>query len=146
MATAPSDICMTSLVIVNVSDISLACSSYKLLPVRRPRRRSVIRWDNLRVRDLGILSHVAKLMVPCSLSPLFPMSNFHVFYEVFEVKKAIFSFSLDHPNCKLIHIDKITLFPLSTYLSFPRYKPSFTNQQVHGSLTCLWNFFNYIII
>jgi len=47
---------------------------YKLLSVRRPGRRSFIRWDNLRVRDFGIPSHVARLMVPCSITPLSPIT------------------------------------------------------------------------
>jgi len=44
---------------------------YNLLHVRRPRRRSFIRWENTRVRDFGIPSHVARLMMPCSLTPMY---------------------------------------------------------------------------
>ena len=47
---------------------------HKLLPVRQPGRRSVIRWDNPRVRDFGLLSHVVSLMLPCSLTPLSPIN------------------------------------------------------------------------
>jgi len=43
---------------------------YDLLPVRRSGRRSFIRWDNLRVRGFSIPSHVARLMLPWSLTPL----------------------------------------------------------------------------
>ena len=43
---------------------------YKLLPVRRPGRRFFIRWDNPRVRDFGIPSYVARLILPCYITPL----------------------------------------------------------------------------
>ena len=47
---------------------------YKLLPVCQPGRRSFIRWDNPRVRNFGIPSNVAWLMLPHSLTPLSPIS------------------------------------------------------------------------
>ena len=46
---------------------------YNLIHVRRPGRRSFIRWDNPRVREFGIPSHVARLMLPCSRTPLSPI-------------------------------------------------------------------------
>jgi len=44
---------------------------YDLLHVRRPGWRSFIRWENTRVRDFGIPSHVAKVMMSCSLTPMY---------------------------------------------------------------------------
>ena len=46
---------------------------YDLLHVRPLGRRSFIRWENTRVRDFGIPSHVARLMMPWSLTPLSPI-------------------------------------------------------------------------
>jgi len=46
---------------------------YDLLHVRRPERRSFIRWENTRVRDFGIPTHVSRLMMPWSLTPLSPI-------------------------------------------------------------------------
>ena len=46
---------------------------YDLLHVYRPGRRSFIRWENTRVRDLRIPSHVASIMMPLSLTPMYPI-------------------------------------------------------------------------
>ena len=46
---------------------------YDLLHVHRPGRRSFIRWENMRVRDFCIPSHVARIMMPWSLTPMYPM-------------------------------------------------------------------------
>jgi len=46
---------------------------YDLLHVHRPGRRSFIKWENTRVRDFGIPSHVARIMLSCSLTPMYPM-------------------------------------------------------------------------
>ena len=46
---------------------------YNLLHVCWPGRRSFIRWENTRVRDFGIPSHVARLMMSCSLTPMYPI-------------------------------------------------------------------------
>jgi len=44
-----------------------------LLHVHRPGRRSFIRWEKTRVRDFGIPSHVASVMMPWSLTPMYPI-------------------------------------------------------------------------
>jgi len=44
-----------------------------LLHVHRPGRRSFIRWENTRVRDFGIPSHLASVMMPWSLTPMYPI-------------------------------------------------------------------------
>jgi len=41
-----------------------------LLHVCRPGRRSFTRWENTRVRDFVIPSHVARSMMPWSLTPI----------------------------------------------------------------------------
>jgi len=46
---------------------------YNLLHIRRPGRRSFIRWENTRVRNFDIPSHVAMVMMPCSLTPMYPI-------------------------------------------------------------------------
>lgn len=46
-----------------------------LLHVRQPGRRSFIRWENTRVRDFGIPSHVARSMMSWSLTRISPSSE-----------------------------------------------------------------------
>ena len=46
---------------------------YDLLHVHRPGRRSFIRRENTRVRDFDIPSHAARIMMPWSLTSMYPM-------------------------------------------------------------------------
>ena len=46
---------------------------YNLLHIHRPGRRSFIRWENTRVGNFGIPSHVARLMKPYSPTPMYPI-------------------------------------------------------------------------
>jgi len=46
---------------------------YDLLHIRRPEWRSFIKWENTRVRDFSIPSHVARVMMSCSLTPMYPI-------------------------------------------------------------------------
>ncbi|AES65636.1 transmembrane protein, putative [Medicago truncatula] len=48
---------------------------YDLLHVRRSGRRSFIRWENTRVRDFGIPSHVARRIMQWSLIPISPKQD-----------------------------------------------------------------------
>jgi len=70
LATISSAICTTSRMIVSVSGMLLL---YDLLHVHRHGRRSFIRWENTRVRDFGIPSHVASVMMSWSLTPMYPI-------------------------------------------------------------------------
>ena len=56
-----------------VRQLSAMLLLYVLLHVHRPGRRSFIRWENTRVIDFGIPSHVASVMMPWSLTPMDPI-------------------------------------------------------------------------
>ena len=70
MDTTLSDIYTTSLMIVNVSDISLACPSF-IRCSRFAYRGDPSLGGIIRGWDFWIPSHVARLMLPWSITPLF---------------------------------------------------------------------------